>query len=123
MKAQALTKIQDQMSVETIGLMTQRFVERLKPEKVYLFGSFADGTYTDDSDYDFYIVVDDASDLWSVRSNARKAIRDLKDRPVDIVVGTTSRFNRYGPSEDSLYVEGEVFRKGKLLYDKSAVAM
>lgn len=123
MKAQALTKIQDQMSVETIGLMTQRFVERLKPEKVYLFGSFADGTYTDDSDYDFYIVVDDNSDLWSVRSNARKAIRDLKDRPVDIVVGTTSRFNRYGPSEDSLYVEGEVFRKGKLLYDKSAVAM
>lgn len=79
MKAQPLTKIQDQASVETINLMTQRFVERLKPEKVYLFGSFADGTYTDDSDYDFYIVVDDNSDLWSVRSNARKAIRDLKN--------------------------------------------
>ena len=123
MKAQALTKIQDQMSVETIGLMTQRFVERLKPEKVYLFGSFADGTYTDDSDYDFYIVVDDNSDLWSIRSNARKAIRDLKNRPVDIVVGTSSRFKRYGPSADSLFGEGEVFRKGMLLYDRSSVTL
>ncbi|MBO6133797.1 MAG: nucleotidyltransferase domain-containing protein [Lachnospiraceae bacterium] len=40
------------------------FVETISPVKIYLFGSFADGTSQDDSDYGCYIVVkDELNDL------------------------------------------------------------
>ena len=112
-----LEKMQDRASAMNIQAMTESIAKQLNPLRIYLFGSFADGTYTKDSDFDFYIVVKDGSDLWDVTAQARKAVRDIKTRPVDVVAGTNSRFNQYGKSRDSLYVEGEVFRKGVLLYD------
>ena len=117
-----LDQIKDRNSAKIIEDIAQCFIKQVGPLKIFLFGSFADGSYTDDSDYDFYIVVKDESDTWEVRNQAQKAIRYVQDRPVDIVVGTNSRFEKYGPSLDSLFVEGEVFRKGKLLYDQSSSA-
>lgn len=112
-----LEKMQDHASAMNIQAMTESMVKQLHPLKIYLFGSFADGTYTEDSDFDFYIVMEDGADLWDATAQARRAVRDIKTRPVDVVAGTNSRFNEYGKSLDSLYVEGEVFRKGLLLYD------
>ena len=86
----------------------------------YLFGSFANGTYTKDSDFDFYIVVKDGTNLWDVTAKARKAVRDIKTRPVDVIAGTSSRFKEYGQSGNTLFVEGEVFRKGLLLYENES---
>ena len=90
------------------------FVRQLSPLRVYLFGSFAEGRQNDDSDYDFYIVVnDDTKDIISTTAQAYKSVRRAKTRPVDIVVGTSSRFeSRKGiPS-----LESEVYRNGVLLY-------
>lgn len=84
------------------------------PVSVYLFGSYAVGNYTDESDLDFYIIVHDgASDLAALTTKAYRAIRHVKKRPVDIIVGTKSRFeNRKRiPS-----VENEVYERGVLLY-------
>ena len=93
------------------------FVEQLSPERIYLFGSFANGTYKDDSDYDFYIIMnDECSDLVSLTSRAYRSVRDVKQRPVDIIVGTKSRFES---RKELSSVENEVFRKGILLYDES----
>ena len=61
-------------------------------------------------------MVKDGTNLWDATAQARKAVRDLKIRPVDVVAGTISRFKEYGKSLDSFYVEGEVFRNGLLLY-------
>ena len=118
-KMTGLDQVKDKESARNIEQITHCFVEQLSPLKVFLFGSFAEGSYNEDSDYDFYIVVNDESDTWETRNRARKAIRYVQNRPVDIIVGTNSRFEKYGPSMDSLFVEGEVFRKGKLLYDQS----
>ena len=106
-----LDQIRDRNSAKNIEDIAQCFVKQIAPMKIFLFGSFADGSYTDDSDYDFYIVVKDDSDIWEVRKQAQRAIRYVQDRPVDIVVGTNSRFEKYGPSPDSLFVEGEVYRR------------
>ncbi len=113
----ALVQIEDRESVEDIQAITQRFVEQCNPVKVFLFGSFADGSYTEHSDYDFYLVMEDDSDLGEASSRAYKSIRYVGDRPVDIVLGTKTRFDNMSKSLDSLYVEGEVGRKGVLLYD------
>ena len=113
----ALVQIEDRESVEDIQAITQRFVEQCNPVKVFLFGSFADGSYTEHSDYDFYLVMEDDSDLRETSSRAYKSIRYVVNRPVDIVLGTKTRFDNMSKSLDSLYVEGEVGRKGVLLYD------
>ena len=47
-----------------IEKLKECFVEQLLPIRVYLFGSFANNTYTSESDLDFYIVVrDDITDI------------------------------------------------------------
>ncbi len=42
------------MPTSEIRELTNHFVEQLLPVRIYLFGSFADSTYTEESDFDFY---------------------------------------------------------------------
>ena len=119
MASDALSTVRDKSSADNIQAITQCFIRQLDPVQVFLFGSFASGTYTDESDYDFYIVMPDGSSVGEASDKAYKAIRYVQDRPVDLVVGTKTRFDKIGPSQDSLFVEGEVFRKGILLYDNT----
>ena len=102
------------MPEHEIEELKNRFVQALSPLSVYLFGSFADGSYTKESDYDFFIVVeDDASDLAEITARAYRSIRNVKRRSVDIVVSTKSRFENRKTIPS---VENEVYRKGVLLY-------
>ena len=83
------------MPNDEILSLKDRIVEQLSPLKVYLFGSFADGTFKEDSDYDFYIVVEDSKTDWYDQTlQAYRAIRPVRTRPVDILVGTSSAFER-----------------------------
>ena len=96
------------MPMQEIEELKKHFIDQLFPIQIYLFGSYANGTYTDNSDLDFYIIVrDEISDLAEETTKAYKAIRKIKQRPVDIVVGTKSRFEarKKFPS-----VENEVYR-------------
>ena len=109
------------MPVKEIEELKDQFVNRLAPMRIYLFGSYANGTFTEDSDLDFYIVVnDEVKDLSALTTEAYRAIRRIKQRPVDIIVGTKSRFEnrKVIPS-----VENEVFEKGVLLYGSGDDAM
>ena len=102
------------MPIKEIEELKNQFVAQLTPVSVYLFGSFATGTYTEESDLDFYIVVEDsAKDLADLTMQAYRAIRRLKKRPVDIIVGTKSRFEK---RKEFPSVENEVYEKGVLLY-------
>ena len=95
------------MPIDEIEVIKQKLVDQIKPIGVYLFGSFANGTAHADSDFDFYIIVDDSEkDLHAVATSAYKAIRGVKQRPVDILVGTKSRFDE---RKNQFTVENEVF--------------
>lgn len=97
-----------------IEQLKNEFIKQLFPEKIYLFGSFAAGTNTEESDLDFYIVVNDTvTDLVEVTANAYKSIRKIKQRPVDIIVGTQSRFDE---RKEMMSVENEAYKKGVLVY-------
>ena len=103
------------MPINEIEELKNQFVKQLSPVRIYLFGSFANGTNSENSDFDFYIVVDDkVTDLVEMTANAYKAVRTTKQRPVDIIVGTSSRFNE---RKNMMSVENEVFEKGVLLYE------
>lgn len=115
---EALSKIKDPADVSCINKLTATFVSAVNPQKVILFGSFAEGTYNDDSDYDFYLVLDDGVPLHETCTKAHMAIFDLKNRPVDIVVGHDSHFEDKRSNPRTLWIEGEVESKGILLYDR-----
>ena len=95
------------MPVDEIEVIKQKLVDQIKPIGVYLFGSFANGTAHADSE----------KDLHAVATSAYKAIRGVKQRPVDILVGTKSRFDE---RKDQFTVENEVFHKGVLLYGSAS---
>lgn len=83
------------MPMDEIEIIKQRLIEQVNPTCIYLFGSFANGTAHADSDLDFYIIVDDGEkDLHAIAASAHKAIRDVKQHPVDILVGTKKRLCR-----------------------------
>ena len=116
---EGLEIIKDKDYVDNIQELTKLFVEQINPSKVMLFGSFAKGSYTDESDYDFYIVVDEERDIRETTRQARRASIDVKKRPVDIIVGTNSRFEAKRRVDYTLMVEGEVERDGILLYERN----
>ena len=95
------------MPIDEIEVIKQKLVDQIKPIGVYLFGSFANGTAHADSDFDFYIIVDDSE----------KDLHAVKQRPVDILVGTKSRFDE---RKNQFTVENEVFHKGVLLYGSAS---
>ena len=87
-----------------IEQLKNEFIKQLSPEKIYLFGSFATGTNTEESDLDFYIVVNDTvTDLVEVTSNAYKS--------------TQSRFDE---RKEMMSVENEVYKKGVLIYESGS---
>lgn len=97
-----------------IDALKDCMVRRVAPLRIYLFGSFAEGKQKDDSDYDFSIVVDDSrTDISGITTEAYKSVRSIKKRPVDIVVGTASRFEE---RKNKPTLEYEVDKKGILLY-------
>ena len=115
---ETLSEIRDSAAVDNIRRLTAGFVAQVKPLKVVLFGSFADGTYTDESDYDFYLVVDDGRSVSDATDAAYSSATYVKNRPIDVVVGTNSRFEARGRSNCSFSVESEAHRNGVLLYDR-----
>lgn len=66
--------------IEIIEELKEQFISQLKPLKIYLFGSFANGTYTEESDFDFYIIVsDEVKELKDLTTQAYRSIRKIKN--------------------------------------------
>ncbi|GHV75352.1 hypothetical protein AGMMS49942_01730 [Spirochaetia bacterium] len=103
-------------------------------EQIYLFGSYAYGTPREDSDYDFYVVLNDTAKnpmlvtedlcvsyghfrLGLIRQNKRLGMK-TKPMPVDFIAQYRSRFEER--SKDYPF-EHTIAEKGVLLYDKCAV--
>ena len=120
---EGLERIEDKASVENIQELTREFINKVDPLKIVLFGSFAKGSYTEDSDYDFYLVVDDDRNIAEATREAYRASVYLKKRPVDIVVGTNSRFEQKRRASYSQMIEREVEQYGILLYEQNRVHM
>jgi predicted nucleotidyltransferase len=88
-------------------------VERLKPlnpDKIILFGSYAYGTPTEDSDIDLYVVTNDdfIPQTWREKSDIylkySKKLRDLqKEIPIDLIVHTKQMHEKFQELNSSFY--------------------
>jgi len=95
----------------------QKIVESIKKSvpvsAIYLFGSFAKGTQTENSDYDIYVVIpDNTIRALNATDEIMYAIPKLS-RPIDMLVGTQSKFNKY---KNVYSIENEVSKTGVKLY-------
>jgi len=85
-------------------------------EKLYLFGSYADGTSNENSDYDFYAVIpNDGMRPLEAIQKIYGVMWGVTKKPMDILAGTVEIFNR---RSKLLTMERNIFEKGVLLYDK-----
>ena len=113
-----LSTVADTDTIMMVERITAAIVEHIHPLKVILFGSFAKGSYTEESDYDIYLVVKDETNIAASTDEAYHAVLDIKDRPVDIIVGTESSFEQKSRDAAALMIEAEVYRTGILIYDR-----
>lgn len=110
--------------MQNIEMMKHEIVEHLKPvglEKVILFGSYAYGKPTEDSDIDLYIVTKDDFIPKSFKENIQmklkvsRAIKDLqKIVPIDTIIHTKAMSKKFIDMGSSF--SKEIFSKGILLY-------
>lgn len=102
---------------EEVKKLTDILIEDILPTRIYLFGSFAKGTNTEESDIDLYIVMSDTfmNDKYSIAQKAYRAIRRKSKRPVDIVVGCENDFSK---SLLEAPLEAEIKNTGVIVYEK-----
>jgi len=85
-------------------------------EKLYLFGSYANGIPNEDSDYDFYMVIpNDSIRPLDAINMAYLAMRGLKRKPADILAGTVDVFTR---RSKGVTLERKIAREGVVLYER-----
>lgn len=92
-----------------------RIKERYKPEKIFIFGSYATGKITPDSDVDFFIIKKTTKPR---RERQREVSRLLIDRavPIDILVFTPAETERRRRLGDPFVLD--ILNSGKLVYAK-----
>lgn len=79
---------------EQIAEITARIVQNAKPEKIVLFGSYARGTATEDSDLDLLVIKESPLPRYKRGQEIRKHLRRLKV-PIDLVVYTKEEIERW----------------------------
>jgi uncharacterized protein len=110
------------ISFERIQAMAQQISEQFEPELIYLFGSYAYGQPTEDSDVDFLVVMDsqDATKpAYRMASKIRYALP--KDCSIDIIVRDPADFAQRVKGFDGFL--STIAQQGALLYQRKAQAI
>jgi predicted nucleotidyltransferase len=99
---------------EQISEITKRIVGHFKPQKIILFGSYANGTPTEDSDLDLLIIKDSHIPSRYQNRKVRQMLSDLRI-PVDIIVKTPKEFQTYKDIIGTIIYPANKF--GKVIYE------
>ncbi|MBN1506257.1 MAG: nucleotidyltransferase domain-containing protein [Sedimentisphaerales bacterium] len=106
------------ISDELIDRMAQRIVREVDPEKIVLFGSWARGEASEQSDVDLLVV--EREPFGPNRSRRQEAVRIWQCLyefrvPKDILVYSIDELDRWKGS--SYHVVGRALKEGKVLYE------
>src|SRR5689334_8980609 len=101
------------VAMSTIEAFVERLVEKYEPEKVIIFGSYAWGNATEDSDVDLLVVM--PCDMPSSRKAAeiRSALRP--GFPLDLLVRSPEQVTERISLND--FFVRDIVEKGNVLYD------
>jgi len=104
---------------KTLPHAIKRIVSELKPEKIILFGSYAYGNPTPDSDVDLFVVIETNGK----NKEMHRAVSMLlypRQFPVDIIIKTPQEVEEAlkGGKDNAFFIR-EIVKKGKVLYDRN----
>ncbi|UCH93689.1 MAG: nucleotidyltransferase domain-containing protein [Candidatus Aminicenantes bacterium] len=107
----------EKITPKLVQYIVDKIVQEIQPEKIILFGSYARGDFSRDSDLDLFIVVADGKE--SSRLLRRKIDALLWGRrfPVDLVVRSEKEIRRNLKAKNPFYIH-HIFKHGKVLYEK-----
>ena len=104
------------VSRETIEEIVRRIVHHVAPEKVILFGSYATGTPTLDSDLDLLVVMH--TDLpRHKRSTPIRLLFNPAPCPMDLLVYTPEEVQRWAGVTN--HIVTDILEEGEILYERS----
>ncbi len=99
-------------------------LEQIDPYKIILFGSYANGTVSEDSDIDLIVVLDslEISKNYEERMRnklkVRRCIYDLSKKiAIDLVIYTKAEYDIISNNENSFFYD--IKNTGKTLYEKA----
>jgi len=98
-----------------IDEMVARLVTQFHPLRVILFGSWARGDATADSDVDLLVVMPSGTHTRKAAVAMMSALRHA-DAAKDVVVATPETLERYGDSPGMVY--DSALREGLVLYEQ-----
>lgn len=98
-----------------LDIIVNRIVDVAKPDKIILFGSYAHGTPTKDSDLDLLIIKETTLPFNKRTSEIRRSLRGV-GIPLDLVVYTPSEVEKYKDNNFSFI--GKISKQGKVLYEE-----
>jgi predicted nucleotidyltransferase len=101
---------------KTLPQAVKRLASALKPEKIILFGSYAYGSPTSDSDVDLLVILKTRKPR-KERVVAVSLLLYPRPFPVDIIVKTPAEIKAALRKGDVFL--GEIVQKGKVLYERS----
>jgi len=99
---------------DELNTLKDIIIKTIPVGRIFLFGSYADGKPNIDSDLDIYVVMSDNAKIKEIDAMRliRKAIRDKKTMPVDIVVSKENKFNQ---RKSYITIERQIEQDGILL--------
>ncbi len=105
------------ISVQMIEKVKQRLIKTYNPLVIYLFGSYAWGHPSEDSDLDLLIVIEKyAKDNYQTVLDGHRALIDL-DVAKDLFVLDKKEFDTYSLDRREFFYE--IKKKGKVLYARA----
>ena len=109
------------VNIEEMKLEIIKRLEPLNPNKIILFGSYANGTAHQDSDIDLYVVTNDDfipqtfKESMNLKLKISRAIKDLqKIIPIDIITHTKKMHQKFVELNSSF--SQEILKDGVKLY-------
>ena len=107
-------KLRPAVTPALLDQIAQRIVAHFRPYQIVLFGSYAYGQPTLDSDVDLLVVMDSDESMFP-RIRRVRAIADVPFLPMDVVVRTPEEMAERAAMGDPFMAE--VLTRGKILYD------
>jgi uncharacterized protein len=103
---------------KNIDDVKKRLIKAYNPIAIYLFGSYAWGSPTKDSDLDLLIVIDTSGEKTYKRPLVGyKALRGLEHISKDLIIYTKDEFDQISKNKTTLGYK--IKKEGKLIYARA----
>jgi predicted nucleotidyltransferase len=99
--------------MQEIQAFASRIAEQFRPQRIILFGSYARGDFTADSDVDLLVVLPFEGKSWRVAAEIRQRARP--SFPLDLLVRTPEQIRQRLMAGDTFLQE--VVQQGKVLHE------